>query len=262
MADLWLLPLLGLCIGGAVTLLGGGGGIFYFLALVTVVDLPYRVAVPTSLATVVLTTAFGSYGHYREGHVALRVGALVVLGAVAGTYLGARAVGSLPGGLLRRGLGGFLLVLAVVTLGIDRYGPSPALDEDASAPRVPLGPVRATGAVGLGVLTGVASALFGISGTPILLPGLLALGLPAVAVVGTSVFAILGVAVAGVGWYAGLGGLDPTVAAAFGLGAAVGGVLAPRALAGVGTDRLEAVSGPLFAGLSALAGLGFLFGVL
>jgi uncharacterized membrane protein YfcA len=36
------------------------GGVFYFLALVTVVDLPHRVAVPTSLAAVVLTTLFGT----------------------------------------------------------------------------------------------------------------------------------------------------------------------------------------------------------
>jgi len=170
--DVWLLPLLGLCIGGTVTLLGGGGGVFYFLALVTVVDLPYRVAVPTSLAAVVLTTVFGTYGHHREGNVAVRTGALLVLGAVAGTYLGARTVGSLPTALLRRALGVVLLVVA------------------------------------------------------------------------------------------GLGGLDPVVALAFGAGAAVGGGLAPRLLAGVPTDRLEAVSGPLFAGLSGLAGLGFLFGVL
>ncbi|MFB6205858.1 MAG: sulfite exporter TauE/SafE family protein [Haloglomus sp.] len=262
MADLWLLPILGLFIGATVTLLGGGGGVFYFLTLVTLVGLPYRVAVPTSLATVVLTTAFGSYGHYREGNVAVRIGALVVSGAVVGTYLGTRAVGSLPTSLLRRALGGFLLALAVATLVVDRYRPSPRDAAGTRTTSVALGPVRAGGAVALGVLTGALSALFGISGTPVLLPGLFALGLPATAVVGTSVFAVLGVAVAGVGWYAGLGALDPVVAAAFGLGAAGGGVLAPRLLAGAPTDRLEALSGPVFAGLSALAGVGFLAGLL
>jgi uncharacterized membrane protein YfcA len=256
---LWL-PLIGALIGGAVTLLGGGGGVFYFLALVSLVGLPYRVAVPTSLATVVLTTGFGSYGHYRQGNVAVRVGTLVVLGAVGGTYLGARTVSGVDTALLRRALGAVLIAIAGLTLVIDRYRTAPTgsvATIDAS-----LTPARASGSVVLGVLTGLLSALFGISGTPVLLPGLYALGLPAAAVVGTSVFAILGVALAGVGWYAGLGGLDPVVALAFGVGAAVGGGLAPRLLAGVRTDRLEAVSGPLFAVVSVLAGIGFLLGYL
>lgn len=256
---LWL-PVLGLCIGATVTLLGGGGGVFYFIALVSLVGLPYDVAVPTSLAAVVLTTAFGSVGHYREGNVALRIGALVVLGAVLGSYLGARVVSGVDAALLRRALGAFLLVVAGLTLVIDRYRPTPegsteSIDADLDA-------VRGVGAVGIGVLTGLLSALFGISGTPVLLPGLFALGLPAAAVVGTSVFAILGVAVAGVGWYASLGGLDLVVAVAFGAGAAVGGGLAPRLLAGVPTEWLDAVSGPVFAVVSALAGIGFLLGVL
>jgi uncharacterized membrane protein YfcA len=256
---LWL-PFLGALIGGAVTLLGGGGGVFYFLALVSLVDLPYRVAVPTSLATVVLTTVSGSYGHYREGNVAVRVGTLVVLGAVGGTYVGARTVGSVDTALLRRALGAVLVAIAGLTLVIDRYRTAPT--EPVATIDASLTPGRALGAVVLGGLTGLLSALFGISGTPVLLPGLYALGLPAAAVVGTSVFAILGVALAGVGWYAGLGGLDPVVALAFGVGAAVGGVLAPRLLAGVRTDRLETVSGPLFAVVSVLAGAGFLLGVL
>jgi uncharacterized membrane protein YfcA len=258
--DIWPLPLLGALIGATVTLLGGGGGIFYFLALVSLVGLPYRVAVPTSLAAVVLTTAFGSYGHYREGHVALRVGTLVVLGAVLGTYLGARTVSGVDAALLRRALGAFLVVVAAFTLAVDRWRSTPA--ESAARIDADLGATRAAGAVAVGVCTGLLSALFGISGTPVLLPGLYALGLPAAAVVGTSVFAILGVAVAGVGWYAGLGGLDPLVAVAFGGGAAVGGLLAPRLLAGVSTDRLEALSGPVVAAVSVLAGIGFLLGVL
>lgn len=256
---LWL-PVLGLCIGATVTLLGGGGGVFYFIALVSLVGLPYGVAVPTSLAAVVLTTAFGSAGHYREGNVAVRIGGLVVLGAVLGTYLGARVVSGADTALLRRALGAFLLVVAGLTLVIDRYRPTP--EGTAASVDADLDPRRGVGAVGIGVLTGLLSALFGISGTPVLLPGLFALGLPAAAVVGTSVFAILGVAAAGVGWYASLGGLDPLVAVAFGGGAAVGGVLAPRLLAGVPTERLEAVSGPIFAVVSALAGVGFLLGVL
>lgn len=208
MTDLWLLPLLGLCIGGVVTLFGGGGGVFYFLVLIAVVELPYEVAVPTSLATVVLTTAFGTYGHLRAGNVATRAGAGIVTGAVVGTYAGTRVVGTLPTALLRRALGVVLLLVAASLLLLDT--------ERAAEPErlasLPFGPRRAAGA--------------------------------------------------GVGWYAALGGLDPVVTVAFGAGAAVGGVLAPRFLGSVPEDTLESAAGPVFATVSALAGVGFLLGLL
>lgn len=258
MTDLWLLPLLGLCIGGVVTLFGGGGGVFYFLVLIAVVELPYEVAVPTSLATVVLTTAFGTYGHLRAGNVARRVGAGIVAGAVVGTYAGTRVVGALPTALLRRALGVVLLLVAASLLVLDH-----GRDDHPERPgRPPFGPRRAAGSVALGGVTGALSAVFGISGTPVLLPGLYALGLPASVVIGTSVLGILGVAAAGVGWYAALGGLDPVVTVAFGAGAAVGGVLAPRLLGSVPEGALESAAGPVFATVSALAGVGFLLGLL
>jgi uncharacterized membrane protein YfcA len=75
---------LGVVLGAAVTLLGGGGGVWYLLVLLAL-DVPYRVAVPTSLATVLVTTSFGSFGHLREGRVDGRVAVAVV--AILGTSL-------------------------------------------------------------------------------------------------------------------------------------------------------------------------------
>ena len=258
MTGLWALPLLGLVIGGLVTLFGGGGGVFYFLVLIAVVDLPYKMAVPTSLATVVLTTVFGTYGHLEAGNVALRIGGLIIAGAVGGTYLGTQVVGTVQTALLRRALGIVLLAVAVSLVLLDR-------ERSTDPPRlgdIPITGKRVAGSVVIGVATGLASAVFGISGTPVLLPGLYALGLPAAAVIGTSVFAILGVALAGVGWYTALGGLDITVTVAFGTGAAAGGLLAPRLLGGVSDGMLESMAGPVFATVSGLAGVGFLLGVL
>lgn len=216
MLDLALVVPLGLLLGTAVTLLGGGGGVWYLLVLLAF-DVPYRVAVPTSLATVLLTTAFGSLGHLREGRVVLRPAVLVVAGAAAGTGLGVHVVSTLPTTTLERLFGGFLLAAAGLLWVVG--------DESRWAVPAPLhDPV----AVLVGVVTGVASAVFGISGTPVLLPGLAILGLPATRVVGTSVVAILGTALSGVVWYETLAAVDWSLAVPFGAAAGVGAFLAPR----------------------------------
>ncbi|MFB6118649.1 sulfite exporter TauE/SafE family protein [Halosegnis sp.] len=244
----------GFLLGLAVTLLGGGGGVFYLAVLLVVVELPYAVAVPTSLATVIATTAFGSLGHARRGNVAADYGLAVVAGAVGGAYLGARVVGAVSEGLLTRMFGGFLVVVAALLYLLDRR-------PDAVGAPPPLTPLRAVFAVGLGAATGLLSATFGISGTPALLPGLYALGLPAAAVVGTSVFCILGVSMAGVAWYATLLGVRWDIVVPFGASAAVGALVAPRILDAIPEARLEAGYGPVLVGVTALTGIGFLLGI-
>lgn len=208
---------LGLVLGAAVTLLGGGGGVWYLLVLLAL-DVPYRVAVPTSLATVLVTTSFGSLGHVREGRVDGRVAATVVAGAAVGTGVGVRLVTRTPGPTLERLFGGFLLVAAGLVWVVTGDEASWTVPDHLETPA----------ALVVGVVTGVASAVFGISGTPVLLPGLAALGLSATRVVGTSVVAILGTAVAGVAWYQRLGTTHWSLAVRFGVAAGVGAFLAPR----------------------------------
>lgn len=243
---------IGFALGLFVTLVGGGGGVFYLLVLLSV-GLPYRTAVPTSLATVILTTAVGSLSHLREGNVAWRVGLVVVLGGVGGTFLGSLVVDSVDGGTLRRVFGGFLLVVAVALSTLDVYGPQ--------GPRRSLTPPVTLFTLGLGSLTGLASATFGISGTPVLLPGLYALGFSGTAVVGTSVFCILGVALAGTAWYSSVGGLDWRLVGLFGLGAGAGAVVAPRLLRLVPAERFDRAFGWFVKLSTAVAGVGFLLGL-
>lgn len=217
MLDLAVVVPLGLLLGAAVTLLGGGGGIWFLLVLLAV-DVPYRVAVPTSLATVLLTTAFGSLGHLREGRVAGRIAAAVVGGAVVGTGAGVRVVSALPTTVLERLFGGVLFLAAGLVW---------VVTAEESSLTVPP-PVRLPVAVGVGAITGAASSVFGISGTPVLLPGLAVLGLSATRVVGTSVVAILETALAGVAWYESLATVEWSLAVPFGLAAGGGAFLAPR----------------------------------
>lgn len=250
--DLAVVVPLGLLLGVAVTLLGGGGGVWYLLVLLAF-DVPYRVAVPTSLATVLLTTAFGSLGHLREGRVAVRPAVVVVAGAVVGTGVGVRIVSRLPTAVLERLFGAFLLVAA----GLVWVLTDP--DEERSRWVVPAR-LRDPVAAIVGLLTGVASAVFGISGTPVLLPGLALLGLSATSVVGTSVVAILGTAIAGVAWYERLAAVDWSLALPFGLAAGAGAFAAPRLYRVLpDEERLERGYRVVFTLVAAGAGVAFLW---
>lgn len=243
---------LGVVLGLAVTLLGGGGGVFYLIVLLVVVDLPYQRAVPTSLATVILTTAAGSLGYLRDGQVAWRLGTVIIAGAIPGTYLGVRVVSTAPLALLERVFGGFLVLVSIAVL-VQQRPPGEAVSRRA---------VALVLAVVVGAVTGLVSGTFGISGTPVLLPGLYLLGVAGRAIVGTSVFCLFGISLSGVGWYASLGGLDWRLVVLVGGGATVGALLATRLVTLGDADRTDAVVERVVPVVSGAAGLGFLAGVL
>jgi hypothetical protein len=87
--SLILLPLFGFIIGLLVTTLGGGGGSLYVPILTLFFGVPPQVAVATSLATVLPTTAVGAVGHYRMGNMDIRTGIILGIGGILGTLIGA-----------------------------------------------------------------------------------------------------------------------------------------------------------------------------
>ena len=101
-----MLLVLGLVAFGILTgvlsgVLGVGGGIFMVPFLVLIVGLSQHEAQATSLLVVLPTSAVGAWVLYRRGvgdmPLALRMGAIGAIGAVAGTALAL----SLPGHVLR-----------------------------------------------------------------------------------------------------------------------------------------------------------------
>ncbi len=75
--NLILLPLVGFLIGLLVTTLGRGGGSLYVPILTLFFGEPPQVAVATSLATMLPTTAVGAIFHYRLGNVDIRTGLIL-----------------------------------------------------------------------------------------------------------------------------------------------------------------------------------------
>lgn len=83
--------LIGLTTGVISGLIGLGGGVFIVPALVYVFKMSQHKAQGTSLASLLLPIGlFGFLEYYRQGHVDLRVAALLAFGFAVGVFAGGR----------------------------------------------------------------------------------------------------------------------------------------------------------------------------
>ena len=114
--NLILLPLFGFIIGLLVSTLGGGGGGLYVPVLILIFGVTPQVAVATSLASVLPTTAVGAFSHYRQGNVNIRIGLILGIGGLIGTLIGANIANIIPPNLLQKILGIFTLIMIIPML--------------------------------------------------------------------------------------------------------------------------------------------------
>jgi len=93
---------LGLAAGTLSGLLGVGGGIIIVPVLNKVFHVPMNVAVGTSLLIIIPTALVGSLTHYTRGNLQLQLALPIMLGTMAGGYVGARLAGIVPELALKR----------------------------------------------------------------------------------------------------------------------------------------------------------------
>ena len=100
--------------GIASGLLGIGGGIFNVPALSRVMNVPLRVAAPTSNFMIGVTAAAGAIVYLFAGAVNLALTAPIVLGVFAGSFAGTRVLSSVSTESLRRMFVAVLVLAAVL----------------------------------------------------------------------------------------------------------------------------------------------------
>jgi hypothetical protein len=221
---------LGILIGIALGLLGGGGAILSVPVLVYILHVPVRSAVPTSLVVVGLTSLVGMLRHYRSGHVNTRAAIAFAPAAALGSLLGSRIALTLDGRLQ-------LTIFAVVLLvAASRMFQSVHIEETAGpGPARPLPFLMAIGA-GVGLLTG----MVGVGGGFLYVPALTLLaGLDMKHAVGTSLALITVSCAAGLAGYIGEVHLDATLIALFTAFAFVGVAIGSSLVKKIDPTRLR-----------------------
>jgi uncharacterized membrane protein YfcA len=170
--------------------IGAGGGGVLIGILSGIFGLDIDKAIGTALAAMCVVTVFGAVSHYREGHVAPRIGLIVGLTGIAGAAVGAELGQQVPNRVLELGAGltlWFLALLVWIRTGlVQRAGV-------AQSERVPLSRREETvRGVVLGTTGGVGAGFFGVGMAPYLQLGFLSgLRLSLVQTIGTTMLTLV-----------------------------------------------------------------------
>ncbi len=205
-----------LAMGGGVGFLSGlfgvGGG-FLMTPLLIFIGVPAPVAVATEANQIVASSASGILAHMRRRNVDFKMGAVLLVGGLGGSYLGVWLFGVL------RDIGQIDLMIRlsfVVFLGIigammltessrallrrGRKGPRTKLHQHTFLHGLPFKMrfrtsrlyISALLPLVLGFVVGMLAALMGVGGGFLMIPAMIyLLGMPTAVVVGTSLFQIL-----------------------------------------------------------------------
>lgn len=205
---------LGLGVGLLSGMFGVGGG-FLTTPLLIFYGIPPTVAAASAASQVTGASVSGVIAHFRRGGVDLHMGAILVVGGVFGSLLGAGLFTLLQSQgmidtvinvlyvLMLGSIGGLMLKESITAIQVSRGRTPPKPRRRRHHPLVAMLPLRwrfyrsglyisPLAPLLLGVCTGMLTVLLGVGGGFILVPAMLyLLGMGAQVVVGTSLFQIL-----------------------------------------------------------------------
>ena len=209
----------------------GVGGVIVVPALVYGLGFPIQDAIASAMMGYILTGAMGTAVYARQHSIKWDLAGWIALGAAPGALLGAFAISFVDAHILEFGVGGLSFAAGVNAILRRR--------SDAAASATTLG---ATALVAIGFVTGVLSAVTGTGGPLVLVPILIALGLPTLAAVGLSQAAQFPIAIlATIGNFT-YGDPDVSGGVALGLGLTMGTLLGAKAAHAMPRRALERVA--------------------
>ncbi len=245
------LPVIGFLAGLLVISFGGGGGAIYVGVLTALCGVPPELAASTSLATIIPTTLVGALGHFRAGHVDLRLMGLLLASALVGTVFGTWVSAYIPEGIYYLISGALLLILSTQmlwTLVRQRGAPLRRPGERLSRKEF-------WEASAFGLLSGVMTGAIGLSGGGPITAALFLLRCPALRTVGTSVTVIAVMSTAGFLTHLAIGHIDWRLVGYLASGTIAGAIAAPPLLDRLGKERAERVIRPLIITVNYILGV-------
>jgi uncharacterized membrane protein YfcA len=247
------LPLFGFVIGLLVSMFGGGGGGLYVPLLTLLFNVPIQVAIATSLASIIPTTLFGAYAHHKQGNVNIPIGLTFGVTGIIGTLMGVYFSTLIPSLILRKLFGILAILFVFPVLFRKRKEENKHVDNPYDLNILNLKKVY-IGSI-FGLLSGIMSGLFGVSGGAPVATGLYILGFPANIVIGTSVFVLFFNAVSGLFGHLAVGHINFILIILLGGSAAIGALIGPRLLKRIKADVLDKWFKIIFTILLTLMGL-------
>ena len=233
---LWL-PLIGFVVGLLASGIGAGGGLFYLIFLVLFFRVSPQVAVSTSLAATLPISIVGSIGHFRYGHIHLKLAGIFAVGGVLGAWVGASLTNFMTPQILKMSFGIYAVLLAgYLLLNAKNKGKK---NSGTPGTGLMLTSTKAVKGSVFGLLSGIISGGFGTGGAAPVLAGLLVLRLPVKLVVGTSLLVVLVNSIAGMAAHFVVGKIDLTMVLFLCSGAIIGAIAGPKVLAGIDTSNAE-----------------------
>jgi len=238
----------------------GAGGSGFIISILTVgFGYSIHTVLGTALLAMLLSSLSGAVSHYRQGNMRLDIGVVAGAGGAAGAWWSSGLAVDIPGRTLGM-LTASMLILSGAALWLRlrfgaRRGAAGAEEPAAVAKR---GTLRSRlGALGIGLVTGAMSGLFGIGSTPFIQLGLIAvLGLSARLAAGTTMAIIVPIALGGGLGYYRTGHFDPWLLAAVAPSIMLGSYLGAKLTGRVPVRLLQGavVAVPIAGGLILLIG--------
>lgn len=236
-----LVVLAGSVTGVLGALLGIGGGIFLIPVLVMGFGLPMHQAVAASVVTIIATSSATASVYVDKGISNIRLGMSLEVMTTIGAVLGGVTANYLPGDVLQKIFGVFLLFMAALMWNKTRgqaaamvaFNPEAAITgeyyDEAERQTVRYSVRRLRASMLASIVAGNLSGLLGIGGGLIKVPVMtMVSGVPMKAATATSNFMIGVTAVASAFIYVSYGHLDPLYTAAAVLGVLGGSQLGAR----------------------------------
>ena len=186
----FLVLLVGLLAGIAGALLGVGGGFLMVPALILIFGAEPERAVGTSLAVIIFTSVSSTIAYSRQRNIRYKTGLLLEAGVIPGGILGSYLTLSIRGNLLGGLFGLFVIAVSALMLfsGKDSKRAKGGSPVNRTSGSLSTQRSMALG-IGLGLIAGLTSGLFGIGGGLLVVPIMtLILAIPIHIAAATSLF--------------------------------------------------------------------------
>ncbi len=209
--------LIGILGGFFGSLVGLGGGVVMIPLMVSMKKLTQHSAHGTSLAVIVFTGLVGAITYFFYNAVDWRISIVLAVSAILTARLGALYAHSLSERKLKRAFGAFLIFVSILLL-LKPYLPQQAHSMDMW--------IRGGVFLVTGAFSGFVSGMMGVGGGTVMIPAMVLLGgMGQHLAQGTSLLAMVPVAISGARTHHELGNVKTDMVAGLIVGAIIGGYL-------------------------------------